>query len=369
MAQAGRIDEAAAFFGHVLSDVDLVRTPAFRALPAWLLGRLETDRGRTASAIELLTDALDLMGDDSRFWFGRPVMAASNRAVAAAQAGDEPRASNVLAWAEARSDGWIAMTAAHRLAARAWVAAAGGCLRDAVALAIEAADHAGGHGANYLVARALLIAARCGGAPTSHREPPRSQGGPRRHTRSRSADSPPRSPAATVTTSTPRPRSPRAASAWLPPRLRHRRPRCTPIAVSASVRRRHGGAHELLAAAEAPATPLLIGLDHGPIGDDLTAREREVVVMVTAGRTNREIAAALHISLRTVNSHLNHAYTKLGTSDRHELERLVRPSPRRPIPLHQVRLGRGCRCARCGAVFDRAAASRHAARATTHPRD
>lgn len=335
MAQAGRIDEAAAFFGHVLSDVDLVRTPAFRALPAWLLGRLETDRGRTASAIELLTDALDLMGDDSRFWFGRPVMAASDLAVAAAQAGDEPRASNVLAWAEARSDGWIAMTAAHRLAARAWVAAAGGCLRDAVALAIEAADHAGGHGANYLVARALLIAARCGGAAD---------------VASRTAEIAGRSPTpyaiavsrfATALAGRDGDDLDAASAALAACGIRlaaaEAAAQAATVHAHRGLRQREAAsrrrAHELLAACEAPATPLLIGLDHGPIGDDLTAREREVVVMVTAGRTNREIAAALHISLRTVNSHLNHAYTKLGTSDRHELERLVRPSPR---PTHSA---------------------------------
>ena len=47
----------------------------------------------------------------------------------------------------------------------------------------------------------------------------------------------------------------------------------------------------------------------------------------SAGRPNREISEALGISLRTVHSHLNHAYTKLGTSDRGELLRLLGSPP------------------------------------------
>ena len=70
------------------------------------------------------------------------------------------------------------------------------------------------------------------------------------------------------------------------------------------------------------ATPLLAGLgDEG--GADLTEREREVVLLVAAGSTNRATAEALGVSLRTVNSHLNHAYAKLGTSDREELARIL----------------------------------------------
>lgn len=48
----------------------------------------------------------------------------------------------------------------------------------------------------------------------------------------------------------------------------------------------------------------------------LTRRELEVVAHVAAGLTNREIAAALYVSIRTVTSHLDHVYTKLALASR-----------------------------------------------------
>ena len=45
--------------------------------------------------------------------------------------------------------------------------------------------------------------------------------------------------------------------------------------------------------------------------DVLTSREREVLVLLAEGRTNREIAAALSVTLATVKSHLVRIYAKL----------------------------------------------------------
>ncbi len=50
----------------------------------------------------------------------------------------------------------------------------------------------------------------------------------------------------------------------------------------------------------------------------LTPREVEVVVQLARGRSNPEIATALGVSRRTVSSHLEHIYTKLGVSTRTE---------------------------------------------------
>lgn len=53
--------------------------------------------------------------------------------------------------------------------------------------------------------------------------------------------------------------------------------------------------------------------------DSLTASERRVVELVGEGLTNSEIAEALNLSRRTVESHLYHSYPKLGLSSRIEL--------------------------------------------------
>jgi DNA-binding CsgD family transcriptional regulator len=51
----------------------------------------------------------------------------------------------------------------------------------------------------------------------------------------------------------------------------------------------------------------------------LTRREVEIARLVAEGRSSREVAAALHLSVRTVDSHLGHAYRKLGVHTRQEL--------------------------------------------------
>ncbi|MGO9559104.1 MAG: LuxR C-terminal-related transcriptional regulator [Acidimicrobiales bacterium] len=48
----------------------------------------------------------------------------------------------------------------------------------------------------------------------------------------------------------------------------------------------------------------------------LTRREMEVAQLAAAGRSSKEIAKRLVLSVRTVESHLHHAYVKLGVSDR-----------------------------------------------------
>jgi DNA-binding CsgD family transcriptional regulator len=48
----------------------------------------------------------------------------------------------------------------------------------------------------------------------------------------------------------------------------------------------------------------------------LTARETDVLVLVARGRSNRDAAAILDISPRTVQKHLEHCFRKLGVGDR-----------------------------------------------------
>jgi DNA-binding NarL/FixJ family response regulator len=60
------------------------------------------------------------------------------------------------------------------------------------------------------------------------------------------------------------------------------------------------------------------------VADNLTAREREVMGMVGAGLSNRDIAERLTMSEGTVKIHLHHIYTKLKVRSRLELTLLVR---------------------------------------------
>jgi DNA-binding CsgD family transcriptional regulator len=79
---------------------------------------------------------------------------------------------------------------------------------------------------------------------------------------------------------------------------------------AANARRRSSA---LAAACEGAATP---GLIHtaGPV--PLSRREREIVMLAVTGMASKDIAQRLYLSVRTVNNHLQHAYTKLGVTSR-----------------------------------------------------
>ncbi|MFD7313440.1 AAA family ATPase [Streptomyces sp. NPDC059883] len=60
----------------------------------------------------------------------------------------------------------------------------------------------------------------------------------------------------------------------------------------------------------------------------LTDRERDISLLIGCGLTNREIAAKLFISSKTVEYHLSHVYQKLSLSGRRQLRNMVqRDSP------------------------------------------
>ncbi|MBW8482936.1 response regulator transcription factor [Actinomadura sp. PM05-2] len=89
-----------------------------------------------------------------------------------------------------------------------------------------------------------------------------------------------------------------------------------PKALVRAIRSVHDG-HVLFApdAAEAMLAP-------APVADDdrgaaaLTEREREVLVQIARGRSNREIARALTVSEKTVKTHVSNLLMKLGVQDR-----------------------------------------------------
>lgn len=55
--------------------------------------------------------------------------------------------------------------------------------------------------------------------------------------------------------------------------------------------------------------------------ESLSRREREVAELVTARKTNREVASELFLSEKTVESHLRNIFAKLGASSRVDVAR------------------------------------------------
>jgi DNA-binding NarL/FixJ family response regulator len=89
-----------------------------------------------------------------------------------------------------------------------------------------------------------------------------------------------------------------------------------PAELARAVRAAHAGeaiidptvaARLVHALSERPPTPSL---------DDLTARERDVLVLIAQGRSNKRIALELGISEKTVKTHVGHVLAKLGVTDR-----------------------------------------------------
>jgi DNA-binding CsgD family transcriptional regulator len=64
----------------------------------------------------------------------------------------------------------------------------------------------------------------------------------------------------------------------------------------------------------APADPRT-----APALADLTQAEQAVARLAATGRTNRQIAAALYVSIKTVEFHLRHIFDKLGIRSRKDL--------------------------------------------------
>jgi DNA-binding NarL/FixJ family response regulator len=87
-----------------------------------------------------------------------------------------------------------------------------------------------------------------------------------------------------------------------------------PDALVRAIRAVHDG--HLLLAAEAAGTLLQPVTGPGRGLDALTAREREVLAELAQGRSNREIARALHVAEKTVKAHVSSVLAKLGVQDR-----------------------------------------------------
>ncbi len=94
------------------------------------------------------------------------------------------------------------------------------------------------------------------------------------------------------------------------------------------------GARPFMQASEAELTSARLRPRSGdPSLPGLTAQELRVAQLVASGLSNREAAAQLYLSPKTVEYHLAHAFTKLGVRSRHQLTTRIRDreNPGNPV--------------------------------------
>ena len=98
-----------------------------------------------------------------------------------------------------------------------------------------------------------------------------------------------------------------AATARRTPALPAGPPTCSPPRPAARAR------DELIAAGARPRHPWRTGVDA------LTPSELRIARLAAGGRSKREIAGELYVTLKAVEGHLAHAYAKLGIGGRDQL--------------------------------------------------
>jgi len=90
----------------------------------------------------------------------------------------------------------------------------------------------------------------------------------------------------------------------------------TELSYCGAKRLRDEAAHELRALGKRVTRPAGTRTSAGPALHELSPREREVAELVATGQANKQIAATLHLSVNTVQSHLKRIFAKLEVNNR-----------------------------------------------------
>jgi DNA-binding NarL/FixJ family response regulator len=295
------------------------------AVSALAVGSATLAAGRPAGAVRWLAEAATGLAD--RDPLGLLALSRAQLAQAHALAGDEVRARQILA---VPSPSAVTASRPETQLAHAWTAALGNRPEDALAAALEAASSAAGMRQPAVEARALHVVVRLGGtgeAAGRLQELARAVGGPLVSTYAAHAaalaaghgdslDEVARefdSMGAGVLAAD------AAAQAAEAHAVAGRRRRAAASAARAgALARAAGGVH----------SPALQRVGLRP----LTARERQVAALAAGGLSNLGIAQDLRLSVRTVETHLANAYTKLGISTRAALAVALVPTARGWVP-------------------------------------
>jgi DNA-binding NarL/FixJ family response regulator len=86
--------------------------------------------------------------------------------------------------------------------------------------------------------------------------------------------------------------------------------------IEAAIRAVHAGRTHLDPAVQRRLVEVSVGRPAAAAADDLTPREVEVLRLIAAGLSNREIAERLVVSGATVKTHVNRIFAKIGARDR-----------------------------------------------------
>ncbi|MFK8008465.1 MAG: response regulator transcription factor [Saprospiraceae bacterium] len=70
--------------------------------------------------------------------------------------------------------------------------------------------------------------------------------------------------------------------------------------------------------------PIKIDIPKPSIDELLTQKEKEILQLISQGKSNKEIANTLFVELSTVKTHINKIYSKIGASNRKEAQSLAK---------------------------------------------
>jgi DNA-binding CsgD family transcriptional regulator len=315
----GRIEELVTSANQIADSAKDIPGLAYANL-AFLLGHAELARGAVPGAVKLLHEALAGAERHGVTTGLRPACCFS-LAEAHAKLGQPEDAERALSEArKAVPPDYLFMRTAFDLAT-GWTLAAGGSLADAVAVVQRAAADARDRGQPTHELACLQAAAQWGDATGAARARELAEllslpltGAVARHTESLLAGDGEGLLAASAQY---RALGDLATAADVAAQAA--------VAFSRAQRQRRASyaaavATELSEACGGLCTPAL----RTPLGAPLTDREREVIELVAAGLSNRDIADRLCLSVRTVEGHVYHACQRVGATSRADLAAIQR---------------------------------------------
>lgn len=315
LTNLGRLSEAEQLSRQGYDVAMSGRDDRSRAWFATMLGRIYVDMGDLTQAIDFCREAVPLFRTAGQFGMAR--LSFVTRVVALAATGDGEGAASVLEELGVLEDQAVQIFGAEVERARAWTAWARGAESQALRLFEGAADLAARTGEYLLEVIALHDLARLGNAA---QVAPRLAGlvmsveGPMAQARADHA-------AALAADDADGLVAVGESFAEMGARLLA----AEAFAAAAASSRRAGQSRQV--AAYARRARDLLGQCPGgrslvPLDDDsheLSTREREVARLAAEGMSARLIAEQLYLSVRTVETHLQRTYGKLGIRDRSQL--------------------------------------------------